>query len=59
MCNPVSVPAEIAMNTIPESPLTEAIHLKISAPLYKALKRLAEKEDCTINHIARNCWRLA
>lgn len=41
------------MNLTPEAPLTEAVHLKVSAPLYKALKRLAEKQDCSINCLAK------
>jgi hypothetical protein len=41
------------MSITPEPPLTEAVHLKISAPLYRALKRLAEKQDCSINLIAK------
>jgi hypothetical protein len=40
------------MNASSQLPLTEAIHLKISAPLFKALQRLAKKEDSSINSIA-------
>jgi hypothetical protein len=41
------------MDVTHEPPLTEAVHLKVSAPLYKALKRLAEKQDCSINSVAK------
>jgi predicted HicB family RNase H-like nuclease len=41
------------MDITPELPLTEAVHLKISAPLYRALKRLAEKQDCSVNSMAK------
>jgi hypothetical protein len=41
------------MSITHEPPLTEAVHLKISAPLYRALKRLADKQDCSINSIAK------
>jgi hypothetical protein len=40
------------MNASSQLPLTEAIHLKISAPLFKALQRFAKKEDSSINSIA-------
>jgi predicted HicB family RNase H-like nuclease len=48
------------MNSLSESeaPLTEAVHLKISAPLYRALKRLAEKQDCSFNHLAKKLLEL-
>jgi hypothetical protein len=41
------------MDITHEPPLTEAVHLKISAPLYRALKRLADKQDCSINLLAK------
>ena len=41
------------MDITHEPPLTEAVHLKISVPLYRALKRLAEKQDCSFNSIAK------
>jgi hypothetical protein len=44
--------AAVDMDVTHEPPLTEAVHLKVSAPLYKALKRLAEKQDCSINSVA-------
>jgi predicted transcriptional regulator len=41
------------MNKTPEPPLTESVNLKVSAPLYKALERLAEKQKCSIKYVAK------